>query len=694
MNQVSDRKNFFISESLWNDIKKNCEPAKPIDEKVFEKIYKISVPEHVQVFTPYPNFITKYSQNNVDLSSDVIRNYFEYLSYQTNKFEFAPYDFLYFLYNDNIKNTLQTANNSFWNEKDKKSKKRYVLFAASISERHHFVLYVADFVQHSISYFDSVNCLNENRVFNIKVVAFFDEYFTTSTKWSLTIEPCPQQCDVFNCGVFVCMFSKFISQHIILSLLQVDQIAEYRKEVVTNAAKALELEDIKQYARYLKQNFDVLKLDLDLIALLERNSDELDPLDEDFVLHKVLQADILTIPKSSILEQETILFDMIVIFLENIQKTANGVKESEFWSGKTQEHLASVAKSLLLEKREYLDDKWKKYRLEWEQIFFQNYLELLYQKFINSFNDTSDIAFDEEKKNLDDQMFAIKQKKSKNEYFDLIELLLAYIPNSNEKRKQNIILELENWKKQDIYPLYLYEINLKKAFLHYLRNDNDDKNDDVVVEILPKNKSPYFVFINEFYPNVSQATKKDLISTLKMEINIPSKQLQSMKKKWANLTKPVYPKPKHLFTKLRDLIKSRIPTNVVLDTDDLQRIALDIYSKLDKISQEKNDYIHEQNFNQITSDVTEHFTDDEFKIINNFIEMSKDDIKKEITQDQTIIKDLEKRYHATDANLSSLRRYFLSMRFDDLGNNINFLLLVLSRIQKLPIQHDIIQKES
>jgi len=125
---------------------------------------------------------------------------------------------------------------SCWTKKVDIFSKEQLFIPVHIEERNHWCLISVNFKNKSIHYYDSLRRRNTNSL-NIILEYLKKEYYNKKKRnlnandWRLINEVnCPQQTNIWDCGVFVLMFAEHLSRGAPLNFTQRD-MGKFRKQI-------------------------------------------------------------------------------------------------------------------------------------------------------------------------------------------------------------------------------------------------------------------------------------------------------------------------------------------------------------------------------------------------------------------------------------------------------------------------------
>jgi sentrin-specific protease 1 len=123
-----------------------------------------------------------------------------------------------------------------WTKKIDIFSKKKLFIPVHIEEDEHWCLVCVDFTEKSIKYYDSLGGRNFKCLKLILKYLIFEHQNKKNTDfvaggWSLmNVSKCPKQHNVFDCGVFVCMFAEYLSRDAPLNFSQ-KHMTRFRKQI-------------------------------------------------------------------------------------------------------------------------------------------------------------------------------------------------------------------------------------------------------------------------------------------------------------------------------------------------------------------------------------------------------------------------------------------------------------------------------
>lgn len=123
-----------------------------------------------------------------------------------------------------------------WTKKIDVFSKQKLFIPVHLGEDFHWCLVCVDFKEKAIKYYDSLGARNFKC---LKLILFYlilehidkkNKEFVVDGWLLINVKDCPQQENVWDCGVFVCMFAEYLSRNAPLDFSQKDMV-NFRKQL-------------------------------------------------------------------------------------------------------------------------------------------------------------------------------------------------------------------------------------------------------------------------------------------------------------------------------------------------------------------------------------------------------------------------------------------------------------------------------
>lgn len=126
---------------------------------------------------------------------------------------------------------------SRWTKKIDIFSKKKLFIPVHIEEEEHWCLVCVNFVEKSIKYYDSLGGKNFKCLKLILKYLMMEHYNKKEIEfkpggWLLVnVKKCPQQLNLWDCGVFTCMFAEYLARDAPLNFSQKD-MSKFRKQIM------------------------------------------------------------------------------------------------------------------------------------------------------------------------------------------------------------------------------------------------------------------------------------------------------------------------------------------------------------------------------------------------------------------------------------------------------------------------------
>jgi len=169
--------------------------------------------------------------SHLHLNDEVINQYMDLITERSPNTVYAFNTFFYLALSDK-----GYCHVSRWTKKIDIFSKKKLFIPVHVEEENHWCLVCVNFTERSIKYFDSLGgrnfkCLK--LILKYLMLEYDDKKgkdFQASGWILMNVKNCPQQMNLWDCGVFVCMFAEYLSRDAPLNFSQ-KNMERFRRQI-------------------------------------------------------------------------------------------------------------------------------------------------------------------------------------------------------------------------------------------------------------------------------------------------------------------------------------------------------------------------------------------------------------------------------------------------------------------------------